>query len=179
MKTVHHGHCTCGYVQYNLTAPPLIVHCCHCSWCQRETGTAFATNALIEDHHLHITHGEIETIDTPTRSGSGQKIARCPKCYVALWSHYVRVYKRVSFIRVGTLTEPHRCLPDVHVFTSTKQPWIVLPENIPAYKGIYIRSKTWSPESIQRIELLNATKKINLCLLTKNPMSHSASCGEA
>jgi hypothetical protein len=36
------GGCDCGEVRYRLTTRPLIVHCCHCRWCQRESGTAFA-----------------------------------------------------------------------------------------------------------------------------------------
>ena len=42
------GGCACGAVRYRLTSAPMFVHCCHCRDCQRQTGSAFVLNALIE-----------------------------------------------------------------------------------------------------------------------------------
>ena len=84
----------------------MFVHCCHCSWCQRETGTAFALNAMIEADRVELTSGEVELVHTPSASGKGQKIWRCPECRVALWSNYSGSGDKVRFMRVGTLDTP-------------------------------------------------------------------------
>lgn len=146
------GHCTCNDVQYKLTSAPLFVHCCHCTWCQRETGTAFALNALIESDRLVVTRGAPELVPTPSASGRGQKITRCPRCHIALWSNYPGSGDAIRFVRVGTLDEPYRLRPDVHIYTSTKQPWFVLPEGVPAFPEYYERERLWPAESLARRE---------------------------
>src|ERR1041385_3018687 len=82
------GGCTCRAVRYRMTSRPMFVNCCHCRWCQRETGASFALNALMEADRVVHLGGEPEIVVTPSESGKGQKIARCPKCRVAIWSNY-------------------------------------------------------------------------------------------
>ncbi|HUN74132.1 MAG TPA: GFA family protein [Steroidobacteraceae bacterium] len=144
------GGCTCRSVRFRMTSAPMFVHCCHCSWCQRETGASFALNALIESSRLERLTGAPELVLTPSASGKGQRIARCPACHIALWSHYAGAGDAVSFVRVGTLDQPGRLPPDIHIFTSTKQPWVVLPEGIPAVPEYYDRKRYWPPESLAR-----------------------------
>jgi hypothetical protein len=150
------GACTCGAVRYRMTSRPLFVHGCHCSWCQRETGSAFAINAMIESDRVTLLQGEPETVMTPSRSGRGQKIVRCPSCRVALWSHYAGAGDAVRFVRVGTLREPGRLPPDIHIFTSTRLPWVVLPPDTPAVPEFYDLKKYWPPESLERRRALAA-----------------------
>jgi hypothetical protein len=146
------GGCGCGSVRYRIEPEPLIVHACHCRWCQRQTGTAFALNALIEASRVTLLSGEVESIDTPSPSGRGQTIVRCPTCKVAVWSHYFMggLKERVCFIRVGTLDNPDRLPPDVHIFTSTKQPWVILPADDYAVKEFYDIKTTWRRDSLTR-----------------------------
>jgi hypothetical protein len=144
------GGCTCRAVRYRMLSRPLFVHCCHCSWCQRETGTAFALNAMIEADRVELLQGNVETIDTPSSSGKGQKISRCPKCRVALWSNYAGAGEAIRFLRVGTLDEPARFPPDIHIYTSTKQPWVMLPPDRPAVPEFYKASQYWPKESLER-----------------------------
>ncbi len=145
-----HGGCTCGRVRYRMTSGPMFVHCCHCRWCQRETGASFALNALIESDRVIVERGAPETVDTPSNSGKGQKIVRCPNCRVALWSHYAGAGDAMSFVRVGTLDEPDRLAPDIHIFTASKQPWVVLPPDTPAVEEYYDRNDHWPEESLAR-----------------------------
>jgi len=152
------GGCTCRHVRYRMAMRPLFVHCCHCRWCQRETGTAFALNALIEADRVQLLSGEVEVVDTPSASGKGQKISRCPKCRIALWSNYGGGGDAVRFVRVGTLDEPDRLPPDIHIFTASKQPWVVLPAGTPAVEEYYQASKYWPPESLQRRAALIAAR---------------------
>ena len=126
------GRCTCGAVRFRMLSTPLFVHCCHCRWCQRETGTAFALNALIEADRVQLLAGEPECVDTPSQSGKGQKIWRCPQCRIALWSNYAGAGDKLRFVRVGTLEQPDRLPPDIHIFTASRQPWVVLPPGAPA-----------------------------------------------
>ena len=121
-STLFDGGCTCRFVRYRMTTKPLFVHCCHCRWCQRETGASFALNALIEADQVQLLQGEVEIINTPSNSGKGQKISRCPRCRIAVWSNYAGGGDAVRFIRVGTLDEPDRLPPDIHIFTASKQP---------------------------------------------------------
>jgi len=148
------GGCTCRQVRYRMTSRPLFVHCCHCSWCQRETGSAFALNAMIEADRVELLSGAPECVDTPSASGKGQKIWRCPSCRVAVWSNYSGAGETVRFVRVGSLDEPGRLPPDIHIFTSTKQPWVVLPDGVPVMEDFYQRSRYWPADSQERFRIL-------------------------
>ncbi|MGB9429739.1 MAG: GFA family protein [Gammaproteobacteria bacterium] len=151
-----HGGCDCRTIRYRLETEPLFVHCCHCRWCQRETGSAFVLNALIEPDRVTLISGEPEIVDTPSASGKGQKIARCPKCRIAVWSNYSGAGPAFRFVRVGTLDEPDHLPPDIHIFTSSKQPWVILPPGMPAVPEYYDRKQYWPAESLARREELFA-----------------------
>jgi hypothetical protein len=144
------GRCTCGEVRYRLTSGPLFVHCCHCRWCQRETGSAFVLNAMIEADRVQLLEGSPEPVKTPSESGKGQTIFRCPRCRIALWSHYAGAGDKVCFVRVGTLEEPDRLSPDIHIFTASKQPWVLLPPDVPAVPAYYDRKDYWPQGSLER-----------------------------
>lgn len=152
------GGCTCGGLRYAMVSRPLIVHCCHCSWCQRQTGTAFAVNALIEADRVEVLKGAAVEITMDSPSGANQRIARCPDCLVAVWSNYLVLAddlgEAIRFIRVGTLDEPARLPPDVHIFTSSRQPWLALPEGARAFDEYFVIKETWSADSLQRREVL-------------------------
>ncbi|MGE0117731.1 MAG: GFA family protein [Dongiaceae bacterium] len=148
------GGCTCREVRYRMTSRPLFVHCCHCRWCQRETGASFALNAMIEADRVVLLSGSPELVNTPSNSGRGQKIWRCPRCRIAVWSNYSGAGDAVRFVRVGTLDDPDRLPPDIHIFTASKQPWVVLPPGTPAVVEYYDREKYWPPESLARLRTL-------------------------
>jgi hypothetical protein len=144
------GRCTCGQVRYRMTSKPLFVHCCHCRWCQRETGTAFALNALIESDRVELLAGAPESVDIPSNSGKGQKVARCPSCRIALWSNYGGGGDKLRFIRVGTLLDPDRLPPDIHIYTQSKQPWVVLLPGAVAVDAYYPSAEYWPAQSLER-----------------------------
>ncbi|MDM0042872.1 GFA family protein [Variovorax dokdonensis] len=146
----YEGGCTCRQVRYRLASSPLFVNCCHCRWCQRETGSAFVINAMIESDRVSLLQGDIDMVDTPSLSGKGQKIARCQRCRGALWSHYAGFGTAVSFVRVGTLDNPDALPPQVHIFTESKQPWVQLPAGTPVMPQYYKASEIWPAESLER-----------------------------
>jgi len=153
-EAVYEGACTCGEVKYRMNSGPLFVHCCHCRWCQRETGSAFALNAFIESDRFELLQGTVERVAIPSESGHGQVIARCPTCQIALWSHYAGMGEKACVVRVGTLNEPDRLPPDIHIYTDSKQPWVILPQDVPAVPEYYRRSLYWPEDSLARRKAL-------------------------
>jgi hypothetical protein len=150
MSVAREGGCSCGAVRYRLTSEPLFVHCCHCLNCQRQTGSAFVINLLIEADRMELFSGEPQPVDVPRDDGSTQRIFRCPQCQVAVFSEYGR--PQVRFVRAGTLDDPAGVAPDVHIFTRSKLPWVVLPDSVPAVEIYYDRHELWPAESLERLD---------------------------
>jgi hypothetical protein len=153
------GGCSCGQVRYQLVDKPIRVHCCHCSDCQRHTGSAFVLNAIIETAAIKILRGKLQAVPVPRGFGP-HDIYRCPKCKVALWSAYGRG-RPIRFVRVGTLDHPSTIRPDIHIYTETKLPWVKLPKGTPAFRQYYDLQKVWPLKSRQRLKLALATQKQN------------------
>jgi hypothetical protein len=143
------GGCSCGQIRYRITAAPIITHCCHCRLCQRQNGSAFVINSLIEAEHLPLEGSAPVRFDMPTESGRGHVINRCGTCGVALWSEYGQ-RGSVRFVRAATLDDPTAIVPDVHIFVRSKLPWVVIPEGAKAYEIFYEREKDLSPATLER-----------------------------
>ncbi len=152
MSAVREGGCSCGAVRYRLTSEPLFVHCCHCLNCQRQTGSAFVINALIESDRIELLAGEPEPVDVPRGRTQRQRIFRCATCQVALFSRYTSA--NVRFVRAGTLDDPSSVEPDVHIYTRSKLPWVTLPESTPAFRTYYDTQKLWPAASLARLDAL-------------------------
>ena len=149
MNEGREGGCSCGTVRYRLLREPMFVHCCHCRDCQRQTGTAFVLNALIETDQLEMLQGEIVQSSLPTDSGRPHAIGRCSVCGCAVWSEYGGL-ATLRFVRVGTLDEPHLLPPNVHIYVRSKLPWVQLPAGVPAFESYYSSKKLWPAESLAR-----------------------------
>jgi hypothetical protein len=155
MTVSREGGCSCGEVRYRLASDPLFVHCCHCLNCQRQTGSAFVINLLIEADRVELLSGEPRAVDVPRNDGSPQRIYRCPSCQVAVFSEYGR--PEIRFVRGGTLDEPSGVAPDVHIFTRSKLGWVALPEAVPAFDVYYDSKQLWPAESLERLQAAFAT----------------------
>ena len=154
MSATREGGCACRAVRYRLTSDPLIVHCCHCLNCQRQTGSAFVINALIETDRVELLAGEPQPVPVPRDDGSEQTIWRCPTCQIAVFSEYTRL--PIWFVRAGTLDDPASVAPDVHIYTRSKLPWVALPDSVPAVEVFYETNEVWSAASLERLEALRA-----------------------
>jgi hypothetical protein len=154
MSVAREGGCACGAVRYRLASDPLFTHCCHCLNCQRQTGSAFVVNLLIEADRVELLAGAPEPVDVPRDDGSKQRIFRCPSCQVAVFSQYG--HPGVRFVRGGTLDQPSSIKPDVHIFTRSKLPWITLPDSMPAFDVYYDSKALWPAPSLERLEALMA-----------------------
>lgn len=151
------GGCSCGKVRYRLTSAPMFVHCCHCRDCQRQTGSAFVLNALIETDRIEMLREEPAPISMATESGRPHDIYRCPDCRIAVWSDYGR-RGVMRFVRVGTLDDPSGLPPDVHIFTRSKLPWVALPDGVPSFDVYYDMKEVWPAESLKRREALRMAR---------------------
>ncbi len=149
MRDGFEGGCACGAVRYRLETPPMFVHCCHCRDCQRQTGSAFVLNALIETGRITLLAGAPVPVAVPTDSGRPHDIHRCPACQTALWSDYGG-RPALRFVRVGTLDAPAALPPDVHIYTRSKLSWIALPEGVPAFAAYYDAQTLWPAASLER-----------------------------
>ena len=154
MSVVREGGCACGAVRYRIASEPMFTHCCHCLNCQRQTGSAFVINLLIEADRVELLAGAPEPVDVPRDDGSTQRIFRCPTCQVAVYSNYG--YAKVLFVRGGTLDDPSSIEPDVHIYTRSKLPWIALPDSAPPFEGYYDSKKLWPEASLERLEAVRA-----------------------
>ena len=157
MSVKREGGCACGSVRYRLASDPLFVHCCHCLNCQRQTGSAFVINLLIEADRVQLLAGEPQPIAVPREGGKKQKIWRCPTCQIALFSEYGG--PQVRFVRAGTLDDPGSVAPDVHIFTRSKLPWVTLPDSVPAFDVYYDMQKLWPAASLERVSALKASER--------------------
>ncbi len=154
MSVTREGGCACGAVRYRLTSDPLFVHCCHCLNCQRQTGSAFVINLLIESDRLELLAGEPEPVAVPRGGSRKQKIWRCPTCQIAVFSQYTRA--QVRFVRGGTLDDPGSVAPDVHIYTRSKLPWVTLPDSVPAFTTYYDTEKLWPAASLERVAAITS-----------------------
>ena len=157
MSVAREGGCSCGEVRYRLTSEPLFIHCCHCLNCQRQTGSAFVINLLIESGRVELLAGEPQQVDVPRDDGSEQQVFRCPTCQVAVFSHYG--FAGVRFVRAGTLDDPSSAVPDVHIFTRSKLPWVTLPQSTPAFEVYYDSKSLWPAASLARLEAVRAARQ--------------------
>ena len=148
------GGCACRGVRYRLRGAPMFVHCCHCTSCQTETGSAFVINALIESDRVETLCGVPQAVLTPSESGRDQQIWRCPDCRVALWSNYGGTKDVLRFVRAGTLERPADLAPDIHIFTRSKLPWVILPEGAHAVEAYYDSRSIWPAASLERRRVL-------------------------
>lgn len=148
------GGCACGEVRYRLASEPLFVHCCHCLNCQRQTGSAFVVNALIEADRVQLRAGDPRVVPAPRDDGTAQRVWRCPSCEVALFSQYSRT--DVHFVRAGTLDDPAALAPDVHIYTRSKLPWVRMPGGVPAFEVYYEMNDWWPATSLERFAALSA-----------------------
>ena len=154
MDALREGGCACGSVRYRLTSEPLFTHCCHCLNCQRQTGSTFVINLLIEAERVQLLAGDPLPVDVPRDDGSMQRIYRCPQCQVAVFSEYSR--PDVWFVRGGTLDDPTGVTPDVHIYTRSKVSWLTLPDSTPAFEVYYDMRALWPTVSIERLEALTS-----------------------
>jgi hypothetical protein len=150
------GGCACGAVRYRLAVEPMFVHCCHCLNCQRQTGSAFVINLLVEAENVQLLADEVQATSVPRDDGSVQTISRCPSCQVAVFSDYG--WPELKFVRAGTLDDPSAFAPDVHIYTRSKLPWVTLPDGVPSFDAYYDTRALWPAPSLARLDAVISSR---------------------
>ena len=151
------GGCACGAVRYALKAAPMVVHACHCTDCQRLTGSAFALNAWIEKSQVDLLSGEPASFKFTT-GGRNNSVYFCSQCGTYVWTDYRPGF---WFVRAGTLDNPKALAPDVHIFTRSKQPWLELPDDVPLFEAYYDRDEVWPAGSLSRFRAVETAQQGN------------------
>jgi hypothetical protein len=107
-------------------------------------------NALVEKTQVEILSGTIAEYLFPDTYHTA---FFCPECVTYVWSEYKSgAFDDCWFIRVGTLDQPDRLPPDVHIFTESKQPWVEIPKRTPNFDRFYPIKETWQESSMIRME---------------------------
>lgn len=150
------GGCLCGSLRYETRAPALFVHVCHCTRCQKSSGSAFTISMLIETFNVALTQGTPDCWRITGASGTRYDITRCADCGTALWGRAHGRSEALAFVRVGTLDEPDRAPPMAHIHVGTRQRWVALPHDIPCFEEMYALDQVWSPESLARFRILGS-----------------------
>ena len=143
------GGCACGQVRYRLRSAPMFVQCCHCRDCQRQVGSAFVVNALIEADRIEVEGAAPKAVSMPTDSGRPHDVYRCTVCRTAVWSDYGR-RPALCFVRACTLDDPAALASAAHIFTRSKLPWVILPQEVPAFAIYYDMAALWPAGSLER-----------------------------
>lgn len=161
------GHCICKTITYTLTAAPMITHCCHCTYCQHETGSAFALNAVIECYNFVVTSPSSPLLaNRPSPAapdGSQHVVAYCPNrdCNTDLFAYYGANTATV-YVKAGSLDDASRARvsPDVHIFADSKVAWVDLrgevERGVGVFEEFYERDEVWSVEARGRLAKLRA-----------------------
>lgn len=153
------GGCGCGSVRYRVAGEPIFVNNCHCTQCQRQTGSTSVVNAFFERERLELLSGELTSHTVRAGSGGPHEIVRCAECGVAVWSHYPRLGQLGLGLRVGTLDNSGAFRPDAVIFTSEAMPWVAFPPDIPQFEKFYAFDEVLPPERLARLAALVAQRK--------------------
>lgn len=133
MPPPYSGRCLCGATEYRVTDKPLIVYACHCTDCQKRSGSAFGLSMWILRTAIEVTKGEPALHVSSTEDGRIRHGRICAKCGIRLWSE---PQNRPNFavVRPGTLRDTSWLRPAAHLWTRSAQPWFVIPEGVPRYE---------------------------------------------
>jgi hypothetical protein len=125
MGTPRDGGCQCGGVRYRLEGEPLGLAVCHCTECQRQSGSAFGMSLAIPREAFRLLAGELKRFSVRCDSGRIKECAFCPSCGTRI--HH-RVGEAVLSLKPGTLDDTSWLSPDAHYWTKRKQPWAPIPD---------------------------------------------------
>jgi hypothetical protein len=127
------GGCPCGAIRYELTAMPLALYACHCTECQKRSGSAFALNMPVETKHYRIIKGEPKGWRSTSPSGGTTTSRFCGDCGGRI--HGERDARpEVNVLRAGTLDDTTWLQPVAHMFMRSAQPWETISGDATCYE---------------------------------------------
>jgi hypothetical protein len=140
------GGCLCGAVRYEITGPPVTVYACHCTECQRHSGSAFAMAAVIPKEHFRITIGSPKMFARQTSPTKTMECCFCSKCGTRLYHVPGGASYPNRNIKPGTLDDPSWLMPTTHFWTRSAQHWVDIPDDATQYET-QPEALSWVPRS--------------------------------
>jgi hypothetical protein len=132
MNPPYTGQCLCGHTEYQVTEAPLTVYACHCTDCQKRSGSAFGLSMWVRRTALAVTNGEAALFSTTTADGRVRNYRVCSRCTTRLWSEPQN--RDIAVVRAGTLSNTSWLRPVAHLWTRSAQPWFPFSEGVPRYE---------------------------------------------
>ena len=126
------GRCFCEETRYRITAEPLTLYACHCTDCQKRTGSAFGLSMWVPRTAIEVTTGEATLQVLKGPDGRGRPGRMCPQCGARLWSEPEK-RPTLAVLRAGTLDDTSWLRPVAHIWTRSAQPWFEFPAGVAAY----------------------------------------------
>lgn len=144
MSEILSGGCACGQLRYTWTAGiKFRIYACHCKDCQTRSGSAFALQMGAMAIDLSVLGNTIEgKIVQP--SGAVATQFACPQCLTRV---YASNDQRPGYltVRAGTLDDSNSITPAFHLWVKSKQPWVVIPDDVPALATQPTNQAEWMP----------------------------------
>lgn len=128
------GGCQCGNIRYTLKAPPLTLYCCHCTECQRQSSSAFGMSMRVGLADVEVIGKMARHTRSKTESGSALVCEFCPSCGVRLF-HRREAYEADLSLKAGSLDDTSWLVPAGHIWTGSKQKWVVIAQGELSYAG--------------------------------------------
>ena len=134
MGNPREGGCQCGAVRYRLEGEPVVLAVCHCSECQRQSGSAFGMSLIVPRRAFQLLSGETKTFTRTAESGRDVACVFCPACGTRVY-HVPGLPGDNLNVKPGTLDDRSWLAPAIHVWTKSKQPWVPIPEAVRCFEG--------------------------------------------
>lgn len=150
MASAFAGRCACGAVTYDLAAPPLFVHACHCLDCKRSSGSAFLLTTIILERDFAVVRGELE-IASP-KPGRTERVCAACRQYLVRTS---AAYAHTALLNTRTLDDSHSLTIGAHIWAKRKHPSLIIPAAEPQFDEGYDRETTWPAESLRRLQAVH------------------------
>lgn len=125
MKPPYTGQCVCGRIEYRVTDAPLTIYACHCTDCQKRSGSAFGLSMWVRRPALEVTKGEAAALSMTAADGRKRNYWICADCNTRLWGQAKN--PEILIVRAGTLRDTSWFRPVAHLWVRSAQPWFVFP----------------------------------------------------
>lgn len=147
--TRREGGCRCGAIRYELVGEPLFTHACHCTDCQKRGGP-FGLSMLVEEGQVRLLQGAPVSVEVVADSGRSKSSHFCRSCGTAVWGRSA-ARPGLLVLRPNTLDDTSWFVPQAHIWTRSKQPWVSLPAGVPAFETVYDARELWPEASLARL----------------------------
>ena len=127
------GSCNCGFIEYEVLEPFSQQVACHCTQCQKHTQSAFSLGGVLSSDGFRLVKGQLKKWVKTADSGNRVKCYFCPECGNRIY-HENFDMPGILRLKLGTLDNTDSIDPRIHVWTSMKQKWYRIPDNVQVWE---------------------------------------------